>query len=135
MHRSSSGTRCARAALRSGAEPLYVASLVVAGATAAAVARFPRVTVVASGLGGTERATEDEICAGFLTRLMSGLEPDPIPVGAAAASCDRAQLLREVDFTHPDDVDLCCDVDRFDFAMAAQPEDGLLRVRREFVSN
>ena len=52
VHRSSAGTRCARAALDNGAAPLYVASLVVAAATAAAVADLPQVTIVSSGMSG-----------------------------------------------------------------------------------
>ena len=58
--RTSAGTRGVVAALQSGADPVYAASLVVAGATARAVHNFDRVTIVALGLSGTSIAVEDE---------------------------------------------------------------------------
>jgi 2-phosphosulfolactate phosphatase len=129
VHRSSSGTRCARAALAAGAGPIYVSSLVVASATTAALQDESRVTLVAAGLGGTGPAEEDELCASLLEKLLQGLSPDPARVGQQAAATNRAETLRKADFTHPDDVRLCCDVDRFGFAMRATVENGLLVVR------
>lgn len=129
VHRSSSGTRCARAALAAGAGPIYVSSLVVASATAAAVQDESHVTLVAAGLGGIGPAEEDELCASLLEKLLLGRSPDPARVGQEAAATDRAETLRNADFTHADDVALCCDVDRFGFAMRATAENGLLVVR------
>lgn len=129
VHRSSAGTRCARAALRSGAEPLYIASLVVASATAAALRDESEVTIVAAGLGGTEPAEEDTLCATLLEQLLAGATPNVEQAGREAAATARAATLRDADFTHPDDVRLCCEVDRFEFAMQTSREDGLLVVR------
>ncbi len=128
IHRSSAGTRCARAALENRAQPVYVASLVVATATAAAVADHDEVTIVASGVGGREVAAEDEICADLIAGQLMGAATDPAAAGDAVASHQRAHDLRNATFTHPDDVRLCTMVDRFDFAMQASPHDGVVFV-------
>jgi 2-phosphosulfolactate phosphatase len=119
VHRSSSGTRCARAALNAGAGPLYVASLVVVSATARALAGNDHVTIVGSGIAATEPATEDEVCGDALADLLSGIPCDIQGAAARVAASERARVLREASFTHDDDVLLCTDADRFDFAMAA----------------
>ncbi len=131
VHRSSSGTRCARAALVAGAAPLYVASLVVGSATARALREADQVTIVAAGLGGIEAAEEDEACAGFIAAQLLGEDADTEEVGRQVATSDRARYLDRAEFTHADDVRLCSTVDRFDFAMRASPKNGLLVVRRE----
>lgn len=129
VHRSSSGTRCARAALQSGAEPLYVAGLVVTSATAAALRDESEVTIVAAGLRGNDTAEEDVLCALLLEQLLAGATPHLEQAGREVAATERAAALQDADFTHPDDVRLCCIVDRFKFAMQASREDGLLVVR------
>ncbi len=128
VHRSSAGTRCARAALANRAQPVYVASLVVATATAAAVASHDEVTIVASGVGGRDIAAEDEICANLIANQLMGADADPAAAGDAVATHRRAQALRTATFTHPDDVRLCTMVDRFGFAMQASPQDGVVLV-------
>ncbi len=130
VHRSSAGTRCARAALNAGAAPLYVASMVVASATAAAVRDEDSVTIVASGLTGVDPAIEDELCADAIVGLLEGDNSRLATAGVEAAGCARAATLREADFAHPDDVALCTEVDRFSFAMQAAEIDGLVRVHR-----
>jgi 2-phosphosulfolactate phosphatase len=135
VHRSSSGTRCARAALRSGSEPLYVGSLAVASATASALRGENGVTIIAAGLGGMEPAEEDLICALLLEQLLAGAAPDLKQAGRQAAATERAVTLQQADFTHPDDIRLCCAVDRFEFAMQAESEDGLLVVRPVELTN
>ncbi len=128
VHRSSAGTRSARAALTGGAEPVYVASLVVASATAAAVAGRSAVTLVASGLSGTDPSEEDELCADLIAGLLRGDRQGLEAIGATVAATDRARYLTNAAFAHPDDVALCCDTDRFDFAMRAEETGGLVRV-------
>ncbi len=124
VHRSSAGTRCARAALGHGASPVLVSSLVVASATAAAVADYPEVTIVASGISGLAPAGEDDICANLIGGLLLGGDADTAAAGEAVAGHERARALREASFAHPNDVRLCSDVDRFAFAMfAAQSDD------------
>jgi 2-phosphosulfolactate phosphatase len=130
VHRSSAGTRCARAALAAGAGPLYVASLVVASATAAVLANESAVTIVASGESGVAASVEDEVCAeviaGLLRRDRSRLRTSE----AEISGCARAATLRSAAFAHADDVDLCAAADRFAFAMRVVERDGLVRVHR-----
>ncbi len=129
VHRSSAGTRCARAALDNGADPLYVASLVVASATAAAVADLSEVTIVSSGLSGVAVSEEDAVCAHLIANLLLGSHPDPAASAEAVVATELADLLRSASFAHPDDVRLCSAVDRFPFAMLATTRDGVVTVR------
>ena len=119
VHRSSAGTRCARAALAAGAAPVYVAGLVVASATATAVSDYPEVTIVASGLSGSAPAAEDDVCAALIEAMLLGNEADPAAAADTVATNDRARTLAASSFAHPDDVRLCSAVDRFSFAMEA----------------
>jgi len=119
IHRSSAGTRSARAALDNGAGPIFVSSLVVASATAAALKQANRVTIVSSGLSGHDVAEEDDICGDAIAAILHGNPPEMSAIGKRVANLDRARTLRSSDFAHPDDVQLCTDVDRFGFAMRA----------------
>jgi 2-phosphosulfolactate phosphatase len=130
VHRSTSGTRCARIAFANGAGPLYVASLVVASATARSLADSAEVTVVASGIGGIEPAAEDDICADVITELLLSGHADVAAASERVADHDRAAALRAAWFAHPDDIALCTVGDRFDFAMEARQEQGGLTVTR-----
>ncbi len=128
VHRSSAGTRCARAALTAGAAPVYVAGLVVASATAAAVADHPEVTIVASGLSGVEPAAEDDVCAALIEAMLLGTGADAAAAADSVASTERAKTLAASSFAHPDDVRLCSAVDRFRFAMTAAVEGDVVAV-------
>ncbi|MFE7760505.1 2-phosphosulfolactate phosphatase [Streptomyces sp. NPDC057438] len=107
------------------------ASFVVAGPTA----RFLRdkdmgpVTFVVTGEDG--RADEDLACAEYIGRRMveDDVAPDPYLRRArnSRAAADLAAGLRSG--WHPDDVDLCLDVDRFSFAMMAGREERLTVLR------
>jgi 2-phosphosulfolactate phosphatase len=130
VHRSSSGTRCARAAFAAGARPLYVAGLVVASATARVLDGAGRVTIVASGIGGNEAAAEDDICGDLIAELLLTGNADVATYAARVAGLDRAQTLQRASFTHPDDIALCTDSDRFDFAMPATAVSGRMVVSR-----
>jgi 2-phosphosulfolactate phosphatase len=107
------------------------ASFVVAGPTA----RFLRdrdagsVTFVVTGEDG--RADEDLACAEYIGRRTAGddVAPDPYVRRArnSRAAADLAAGLRSG--RHPDDVELCLDVDRFSFAMVAGREGHLTVLR------
>lgn len=116
------------------ARALYVASLVVARATARAILRSqpPVVTLVAMGASGLVRTDEDELCALYLRNLLQGRTPDPgclrrlILAGAAAQQYgDPAQP-----HFHAQDREIALQVDRFDFAIAVSREDGRLVARK-----
>lgn len=116
------------------ARTLYVASLVVARATARAILRSqpPVVTLVAMGDSGLVRTDEDELCALYLRNLLQGRTPDPgclrrlVLAGAAAQQYgDPAQP-----HFHVQDREIALQVDRFDFAIAVSREDGRLVARK-----
>ncbi|MFC8126675.1 2-phosphosulfolactate phosphatase [Streptomyces sp. NPDC057302] len=107
------------------------ASFVVAGPTA----RFLRVedcgpvTFVVTGEDG--RADEDLACAQYIGRRMAEGDVDAGPYRHRArtsrAAADLAAGLRSG--YHPDDVDLCLEIDTFPFAMVARQEDALTVLR------
>jgi 2-phosphosulfolactate phosphatase len=119
----------------SGATGLYGAGLVTAKATASALLRDnpPLVTIVAMGWNARQRTDEDEQCALYLRNLLQGRQPDPQAVrklvlasGEVPKFYDPAQP-----HFHPEDCEIAVDVDRFDFAIGIQREDGLLIARRK----
>jgi 2-phosphosulfolactate phosphatase len=117
VQRTSAGTRCARAAMRSGAKPLYAASLVVASATARSLAGAASVSIIASGRLGTIPVEEDDATAHLIGALITGT---PVAAPNLVGKIRRgpsAERLRRADWAHDDDLDLCLDVDRFDFSM------------------
>jgi 2-phosphosulfolactate phosphatase len=131
VHRTMAGTIGAVAAR--AAEHLYCASFVVAGATAQRVRDLQptAVTFVITGDGG--QADEDLACAEHIAACIDDPDADPGPqLRRAAQAGERLRRAVELGYAgvHPDDVDLCLDVDRFDFAMRAVDEDGLLTLRK-----
>lgn len=128
--RTSAGTRSVVSALRSGADPVYAASLVNAGATARVVRSRAEVVIVASGLGGIAIADEDEETAGLIAARILEQPDDPgrldrIRTGAGA------RRLRTTPWIDPEDLNRCLEIDRFDFTMRARLENGLAVLRRE----
>jgi len=121
IQRTSAGTRCVIAALGSEqATIVYPTSLVVASATAGALLGSNEITLVASGRFGTEPATEDDLTADFIASVVEGsAEPNPSGTSEAVRSSDSALRLESSQWAHLDDVALCSDIDRFDFAMRA----------------
>ena len=128
--RTSSGTRSVVSALRSEVEPVYAASLVVAGATASAVRSRAHVTIVASGLGGVTVADEDEETAGLIESRLLGHPDDPDRIDRVRSGTG-AERLNTTPWIDPRDLDRCPEVDRFGFAMRVRLEDGVAVLRRE----
>jgi 2-phosphosulfolactate phosphatase len=131
--RTGAGTRAALAAAH--LEPLFCTGFATAPATAAALrkAKSDRCVFVISGEGGT--AAEDLACAQYVAALVD----DPTAPAArfvdAARTSKAANDLNEVAWrgsagVDPGDVTRCLEVGRFDFAMAAAVENGLLTLRR-----
>ncbi len=128
--RTSAGTRSVVGALRSGAEPVYAASLVVATATASAVRNRSMVTIIASGLSGITIADEDEETADLIaSRLLEHVD-DPERLNRIRSGIG-AERLRTTPWINPNDLDRCLEVDRFNFAMRARLENGVAVLRRE----
>ncbi|MGW1563593.1 2-phosphosulfolactate phosphatase [Streptomyces sp. NPDC002144] len=122
-------------ALAVASAPLVLcASFVVAGATA----RFLKtdgsgpVTFVVTGDDG--QAAEDLACAEYIGEHLAGGDAEVGPYLHRARSSRAAANLADgvrhgYKGVHPDDVDLCLEVDRFTFAMVARQE-GTLTVLR-----
>jgi 2-phosphosulfolactate phosphatase len=130
VHRTAAGTIGAVAAR--AAAHLYCASFVVAGPTAERIRALgpAAVTFVITGDGG--RADEDLACAEYIAACVDDPVADPGPhLRRAGPAGDRLRRGMELGHRgiHRDDVDLCLQVDRFDFAMRATDEDGLLTLR------
>ncbi len=127
--RTSAGTQGVLRA--SGAEAVYLAAFVNAGAT---VRRLEQrgaraVSLVAMGIGGTRPAEEDEACAAYLESLLRGR---PLPVARLVENVLRR---KEERWSHPaptflEDVERAFAVDRYDFAIEVGREDGLAVARR-----
>ncbi|MGI9604227.1 MAG: 2-phosphosulfolactate phosphatase [Acidimicrobiales bacterium] len=133
VQRTSAGTQGAVAARR--AEHLFCSGLVGATATAEAVMAIDpdEVSFVVTGSNGT--ADEDLACAEYIAELIRGADPDAGPfVDRAKASRHASRLLAAADGgwagIDAGDVDMCVDVDRFDFAMRTELVDDLLMLRR-----
>ncbi|WP_285661137.1 2-phosphosulfolactate phosphatase [Actinorhabdospora filicis] len=110
---------------------LLCASFVVAEATARLLRTHgaTEVTFVVTGEDG--RAEEDLACAEYIAGRATGAGTDATNyLRRAAHSRAAAELAEGVrEGSHPDDVGLCLDLDRFPFAMAAAREDGLMVLR------
>ena len=130
------GTVGTAAAGAAGCDPIYVTSFVVAGATARnLLAEDPlpgRVTILAMGDQGVDRADEDEQCALYLRNRLEGRSPDPEALRKLILAGGATQKFFDDDQPqfHPRDVALALQVDRYDFAMRVSREDGLLVARR-----
>ncbi len=122
------------ASAASGASALYGVSLVTAQATAAALLRDkpPLVTIVAMGWNAEVRTDEDEQCALYLRNLLQGRQPDRDAVRRLVLASGEVPKFHDPaqPHFHPEDCEIAVDVDRFDFAIRLQREDGLLVARR-----
>lgn len=132
VQRTSAGTRCVRAAIAAGAEPVYAASLVVAAATARRVGG-ESLSIVTGGTGGPAGtvvvADEDEVTADYLEALLGGsTEPPDV---ARIRSGEPGHRIRTGGWAHADDLELALAVDRFPFAMRAVPTDARVALVRE----
>jgi 2-phosphosulfolactate phosphatase len=131
--RTSAGTRCLLAAFDNGARPVFAASLVVASATARALAASATATIVASGWGGTKPADEDESTADLIAASIR--DPGAAPAQRTALveqirAGPGARRLRAAEWAHGDDLALCLDIDAFPFAMRAVQRRGAVELER-----
>lgn len=131
IQRTSAGTQGVMAARR--ASHLFVAGLVVARATAEAVARLaarvtrtigqpPPITLVAMGYEGRSPAVEDELCADALEAYLLGRPFQWASGLAAVAAAERTRWLLAGEFPPfpPSDVSLALCPDLFPFALRAR---------------
>ena len=117
------------------AERLYAASLVTANATARAIlSGSPEtVTLVARGGEGIRRTDEDELCAMHLRNRLEGRLGDPDAVRRIILAGGEVPRFHDPSrpYLHPEDVEIALDVDRFDFAIRVEIEEGRPVARME----
>lgn len=133
IQRTSAGTQGIAAA--SQAQRLYAAALVTATATSRCMrAGDPdQITLVAMGKNALDRTDEDELCALHIRNLLQGRAGNTEAVrqlilagGEAARFFDASRP-----YLHREDLEIALDIDRYDFAIRVQPEDGRPVARME----
>lgn len=133
IQRTSAGTRGITAAGR--AQRLYAASLVTAKATAQCMlgANPELITLVAMGRNALERTDEDELCALHLRNLLQGRPGDADAVRRVILAGGEAARFYDASrpYLHREDLEIALDIDRYDFAIRVQPEDGRPVARME----
>jgi 2-phosphosulfolactate phosphatase len=128
VQRTSSGTQGVVHATR--AAGLWLGSLVVASATARALAGAPEVSLVAMGAPGEPAVEEDLAGALYLEALLRGLPPPRERVLAMVRESRAAARLALGDPDLPlEDLACACAIDAFDFAMRAERRDGRILAR------
>jgi 2-phosphosulfolactate phosphatase len=131
IQRTSAGTQGVTRSLR--AEQMLAASFVVAGATVRYVERLAPETVsfVITGQTSSAGGDEDLACAEYLEARLRGHSPDVAPyLERVRKSRDAQQHFIPNQTLFPaSDIDLCTDLDRFDFAMPIAREDGRFVMR------
>lgn len=133
IQRTSAGTQGIVAA--AGAACRYAAALVTARATARAMLATGqnRITLVAMGLDGGARTDEDELCALHLRNLLEGRPGDADAVRRLIRASGEAMKYGDAAGRHlyPEDLEIALDVDRYDFAIRVDVEDGRPVARRD----
>ena len=116
------------------AQTVFLGSFVVAEATVKAVQKDnpSLVSIIAMGDRGIIHSDEDEQCALYLRNLLQGRKPDPEAVRKVVMAGGETQKFFDEAQTqyHPQDVELALQLNRFNFAMKIELEDGLLIARR-----
>jgi 2-phosphosulfolactate phosphatase len=127
---SSSGRVLARRGIvaASRAKRLYAASLVTAEATVRALrAGAPDyLSLVAMGDNGIKRTDEDELCAIHLRNRLEGRPGDADAIRRLILAGGEVGRFHDParPYLHPEDVDIALDIDRYDFAVRVDFEDG-----------
>ena len=126
VQRTSAGTRGIVAA--SQALRLYAGSLVTAAATVRGLLQGSpdQITLVAMGGNGITRTDEDELCAIHLRNRLEGRQGDAEAVRRVIRAGGETARFHDPTrpYLHPEDVDIALDIDRYDFAVRVDFEDG-----------
>lgn len=124
IQRTSAGTQGIVTA--AGARTMFAGALVTARATAAALRAGDAslISLVAMGKNGQARTDEDELCALHLRNLLEGRPGDPEAVRRVILAGGEAPRFRDPAGrdSHPGDLEIALDVDRYDFAVAVTIE-------------
>jgi 2-phosphosulfolactate phosphatase len=126
VQRTSAGTQGIVAASR--VERLYAVSLVTAEATVRAILSGSpdQVCLVAMGDNGINRTDEDELCAIHLRNRLEGRPGDPEAIRRLILAGGEVGRFHDPTrpYLHPEDVDIALDINRFDFAVRVELEEG-----------
>ena len=126
VQRTSAGTQGIVAA--SHAKRLYAASLVTAEATVHAIlSGLPdRVSLVAMGDNGVKRTDEDELCTIHIRNRLEGRPGDAGAIRRLILAGGEVGRFHDParPYLHPADVGIALDVDRYDFAVRVNIEEG-----------
>jgi 2-phosphosulfolactate phosphatase len=127
IQRTSAGTQGIVGAATK-AERLYAASLATVEATARALTSGSpdQISLVAMGDNGIKRTDEDELCAIHLRNRLEGRPGDPQAIRRLILAGGEVARFRDParPYLHPEDVDIALDIDRYDFAIRVDFEDG-----------
>jgi 2-phosphosulfolactate phosphatase len=126
IQRTSAGTQGIVAVSR--ADKLYATSLVTAEATVRALLSGSpdQVSLVAMGDNGIKRTDEDELCAIHLRNRLEGRSGDADAIRRLILAGGEVGRFHDParPYLHPEDVDIALDIDRYDFAIRVEFEDG-----------
>ncbi len=128
--RTTAGTRCVVAAIAAGARPVYAASLLIARATAEALAEEQTVTLVSSGGSPAVPHDEDQLTGDVIAGTLLGRELDANAVIAAVLAGTGTRRLRAASWIDDGDIERCLMVDALDFAMRVNDFDDLVTLSR-----
>lgn len=132
IQRTSAGTQ--GVVLSTQAQHLLATSFVCTGATARFIRRLDplQLTFVITGDGPNRNGDEDDACADYLEALLCNQNPEIGPYLQRVRNSTSGQAF--VDPGQPElpaaDLDYCLQLNRFDFAMQAHRENGLVILRR-----
>jgi 2-phosphosulfolactate phosphatase len=125
IQRTSAGTQGLTRSV--AAEHLFAASLVCAAATARHLARIGKpITLVATGVYIGRDGDEDQACGDYIEAALTGAALDRASIVQRVRD---SQAGRQFDVTEPAavrDIELCCEIDRFDFALQLERREALL---------
>jgi len=127
IQRTSAGTQ---GVVRSTqAKALLASSFVCAAATAGYLRKQnpASVTFVVTGAGLRTDGDEDAACADYIQARLRGETPDVAPFLRRVRDSTDGRFFEQVPPPFPmSDLECCLSVDRFDFAMVVEQQDGLL---------
>jgi len=110
-------------------------SLVTAEATVRALLSdsADQISLVAMGDNGINRTYEDELCAIHLRNRLEGRPGDADAIRRLILAGGEVGRFHDParPYLHPEDVDIALDIDRFDFALRVEFEDGRPVARME----
>lgn len=128
---TTAGTPCVVAAAEAGAAPIYAASLLVASATAAALAGADTVTLVSSGGTAAIPHDEDELTGDLIAARLTGAPIDLDHLTATVLDGTGTERLRAADWIDDRDIERCLEIDRFDFLLRVFDSGDLVTLSRD----